>query len=64
MIRPPRPIRPRNLQGGVETLFLVDESDGGTMPAAASFSGTRGLVNNKIGSRGSCIIQTHVKIHN
>jgi len=45
------------LQGGAGTLFLVDDlSDGSSMPAAANFSGTRGFVNNKIGSRGSCII--------
>lgn len=51
--RPPRPILPRNLKGAVVTPFFVEESDGGTMPAAANFSGTKGFVNNKTGSRGS-----------
>lgn len=36
------------------SLVLRDSGVGGVMPAAASLSGTRGLVNNSIGSSGSC----------
>lgn len=53
--RPPLPILPRMLGGRVDgSLVLRDSGVGGVMPAAASLSGTRGLVNNSIGSSGSC----------
>lgn len=54
-IRPPRPILPWNLYGGIDVSFFIDESACGTMPAAANLSGTRGFVNKSTGSRGSCV---------
>ena len=53
MILPPRPILPWNA-GDLTDAEDFEESEGGTIPAASSFSGTKGFVNGIIGSNGSC----------
>ena len=54
MRRPPRPILPWKRYGGATDPFSIGGSGGGAMPAAANRSGSRGFVNNKTGSSGSC----------
>lgn len=54
IMRPPRPILPWKRNGGATDPFSNVGSGGGIMPAAVNFSGSKGFVNNKTGSRGSC----------
>lgn len=53
IIRPPRPILPWNRYVGFEPFSIG--KDGETIPAAANLSGSRGLVNSRTGSCGSCV---------
>lgn len=59
IMRPPRPILPWNLTVPVPP-FAMDAFEGGTIPAAASFSGTTGFVNKSTGLRGSCKEQKEI----
>lgn len=55
IILPPLPILPRELYERADAGSCVDVVNGGTIPAAASFDGSRGFVKSNTGSSGSCI---------